>query len=62
MTQGLWYRPLKVATTFSKGKQPKGSHTRRSFVGFLLTGVHRASSRVPSRERGRGTREEPGAL
>ena len=67
LIQGIYYifhdsRLVVSSTTFSKAKQPKRSHTRRSFVGFLRIDVHRASSRVPPRERGRVRCEEPAAL
>lgn len=67
LIQGIYYifhdsRLVVSSATFSKGTQPKRFHTRRSFVGFLPIDVQRASSRVPLRERGRVSCEEPAAL
>ena len=65
--QGIDYifydsRLVVSSTTFSKGTQPKRSHTRSSFVGFLIKDVHSALSRVPPRESGRVRCEEPAVL
>lgn len=66
LIQGISYifhdsRLVVSSTSFSKGTRPKRSHTRRSFIGFLLIDVQGALSRFPRRERGRGTYEEPAA-